>query len=61
MNDATKIANQIRSILMLIVGFVLALLLAGTVARAARFGVPWFPSLDPTAMAYIAIAYWAMK
>lgn len=60
MNDATKIANQIRSILMLIVGFVLALLLAGTVARAARLGVP-IPSLDPMAMAYIAIAYWAIR
>ena len=61
MNDATKIANQIRSILMLIVAFVLAILLAGTVARAARLGIPWFPSLDPMHMAYIAIAYWAMK
>jgi len=61
MNDATKIANQIRSILMMIVGFVLALLLAGTVARAARLGVPYLPALDPTGMAYIAIAYWAMK
>ena len=61
MKDATTIANQIRSILMLVVGFVLALLLAGTVAKAARLGVPWFPALDPMAMAYIAIAYWAMK
>lgn len=61
MNDATKIANQIRSILMMIVGFVLALLLAGTVARAAKLGVPWFPSLDPMAMAYIGVAYWAIR
>lgn len=61
MNDATKIANQIRSILMLIVGFVLALLLAGTVARAARLGVPWLPGLDPMAMAYVGVAYWAIR
>jgi hypothetical protein len=59
--DATAIANQIRSILMLIVGFVLALLLAGTVARAARLGVPWFPSLDPMQMAYLGIGYWAIR
>lgn len=60
MKDVQTIANQIRSILMLIVGFVLALLLAGTVARAAKFGVP-IPALDPMAMAYIAIAYWAIR
>lgn len=61
MKDATAIANQIRSILMLIVGFVLALLLAGTVAKAARLGVPWFPSLGPMEMAYLGVAYWAIR
>jgi len=61
MNDVTKFANQIRSILMLIVGFVLALLLAGTVARAARLGIPWLPGLEPMAMAYLAVGYWALR
>ncbi len=56
MKDATAIANQIRSMLMLIVGFVLALLLAGTVARAAKLGVHWFPSLDPQTMGWLGIA-----
>lgn len=61
MKDATAIANQIRSILMLVVGFVLALLLAGTVAKAARLGVPWFPALDPQTMGWLGIAWWTMK
>lgn len=61
MKDANAIIAQVKSILMLIVGFVLALLLAGTVARAARLGVPWFPSLDPMQMAYLGVAWWAMK
>lgn len=61
MKYATTIANQIKSIVMLVVGFVLVLLLAGTVARAARLGIPWLPSLDPMAMAYIAVAYWAIR
>lgn len=60
MKDANAIIAQIKSITMLVVGFVLVILLAGTVARAARFGVP-IPSLDPMAMAYIAIAYWAIR
>jgi hypothetical protein len=59
--DATAIANQIKSIVMIVVGFVLVLLLAGTVAKAARIGVPWLPSLDPMSMAYICVAYWAIR
>lgn len=59
--NATAIANQVKSIVMLIVGFVLALLLAGTVAKAARLGVPWFPALDPQTMGWLGIAWWTMK
>ena len=61
MKDATAIANQIKSIVMIVVGFVLVLLLAGTVAKAARLGIPWLPSLDPMQMAYICVAYWAIR
>ena len=61
MKDATAIANQIKSIVMIVVGFVLVLLLAGTVAKAARLGVHWLPSLDPMQMAYICVAYWAIR
>jgi hypothetical protein len=59
--DAMALANQVRSILMLIVGFVLAILLAGTVARAAKLGVPWLPSLDPQTMGWLGIAWWTTK
>lgn len=59
--DATALANQIRSILMLIVGFVLAILLAGTVAHAARFGIPFLPRMDPMHLAYVCVAYWAIR
>lgn len=61
MKDITPVLNQIKSIVMLIVGFVLVILLAGTTARAAKLGVPWLPGLDPMAMAYLGVGYWAIR
>lgn len=61
MKDAQAIANQVKSIVMLIVGFVLVILLAGTTARAARLGLPWLPGLDPQTMGWLGIAWWTMK
>jgi hypothetical protein len=60
MKDANALIAQFKSIVMMVVGLVLIVLLAGTVARAARIGIP-VPALDPMQMAYIGIAYWAMK
>ena len=61
MKDITPFISQAKSIVMMIVGIVLVILLAGTTARAARLGLPWLPSLDPMQMAYICVAYWAVK
>lgn len=61
MKDITPVLNKIKSVLMLIVGFVLVILLAGTTARAARLGLPWLPGLDPMQMAYIGVGYWAIR
>jgi hypothetical protein len=60
MKDANALIAQFKSIVMMVVGLVLIVLLAGTVARAARIGIP-VPALDPMQMAYIGIAYWAIK
>jgi hypothetical protein len=60
MKDANALISQFRSIVMMVVGLVLIVLLAGTVARAARIGIP-IPALDPMQMAYVAIGYWALK
>lgn len=59
--DAQALAHQIKSILMLVVGFVLAILLAGTVAHAARFGIAFLPRVEPMSMAYLCVAWWALK
>lgn len=59
--DAKALAQQIKSILMLAIGFVLAILLAGTVAHAARLGIAFLPRMDPMHMAYVAVAWWALK
>jgi hypothetical protein len=60
MKDANAIISQIKSIVMMVVGIVLVILLAGTVARAARIGIP-IPALGAMEMAYVAVAYWAIK
>lgn len=60
MKDINGTISQIKSIVMMVVGIVLVILLAGTVARAARIGIP-IPALDPMQMAYIGVAYWAIK
>lgn len=59
--DAQALAHQIKSILMLVVGFVLAILLAGTVARAAKLGISWGPSVSPMDIAALCVAWWALK
>jgi hypothetical protein len=59
--DITPLINQIKSIVMLIVGIVLVVLLAGTTARAARLGINWLPGLGPMEMAYLGVAYWAIR
>jgi hypothetical protein len=59
--DISPLISQARSILMMVVGLVLVILLAGTVARAARLGLPWLPGLDPMQMAYLGVGYWALK
>jgi hypothetical protein len=59
--DAHALANQVKSLVMLAVGFVLAMLLAGTVAHAARFGIPFLPRMDPMHLAYVCVAYWAIR
>ena len=59
--DAQALAHQIKPIIMLVVGFVLAILLAGTVAHAARFGIAFLPRMDPMHMASVAVAWWALK
>ena len=59
--DAQALANQLRSFLMLAIGFVLAIILAGTVAHAARFGIPFLPRMEPMHLAYICVAYWAIR
>lgn len=46
---------------MLIVGIVLVVLLAGTTARAARLGITFLPGLGPMEMAYLGVAYWAIR
>lgn len=61
MKDITPLINQIKSIVMLIVGIVLVILLAGTTARAARLGINFLPGLDPQTMGWLGIAWWTMK
>jgi hypothetical protein len=60
MKDINGTIAQIKSIVMMVVGIVLVILLAGTVARAARIGIP-IPALGAMEMAYIGVAYWAIK
>lgn len=60
MKDANAIIAQIKSIVMMVVGIVLVILLAGTVARAARIGIP-IPALGAMEMAYVSVAWWALK
>lgn len=59
--EVREIALHIKQFVMLIVGFILVILLAGTTARAARLGIPWLPGVDPQTMGWLGIAWWTMK
>lgn len=61
MKDISPFIAQAKSIVMMVVGIVLVILLAGTTARAARLGINFLPALAPMEMAYICVAYWAIR
>lgn len=61
MKDVNALVRQLTDIVTLVLGFVILVLLAGTIARAARIGLPWLPALSPTDMAYIAGAWWLWR
>lgn len=61
MKDINGTIAQVRSVVMMVVGIVLVILLAGTTARAAKLGLPWLPGLDPMQMAYLGVGYWAIR
>lgn len=61
MKDVNALVNQATSIVTLIIGIVILIILAGTVARAARLGIPWLPSMGTTELAYLCGAWWLWR
>lgn len=61
MKDMNALVGQLTDIVSRILGLVLLVLLAGTIARAARLGLPWLPALGPADMAYVAGAWWLWR
>ena len=57
----TQIINQVRDIIVLVVGFVLALFLLATAFRSFGHPIPYIAAMDPTSLAYLCGAYWLYR
>ena len=59
--DLNQIASALQHLAVTIIGFVLAIIMLGTVMRATGHALPYLPAIDATQLAYLCGAFWLYR